>query len=174
MGPPSPALAALMQNGWPSMDALQNYVAAQKRPAWSVELNFYGPEESVRANWQAAKRRFAKAIPGAAFQDGELLTMPIPKEKEATQADKPRLGIPALEIFMMVARNPAHRRRPCRWPRGLLCLCSPQGLRGLGRCPRNVRNVPRNGRAAHTPSLLHAHQLLLAMFHCGHGGSHLS
>ena len=107
MGPPSPALAALMQNGWPSMDALQNYVAAQKRPAWSVELNFYGPEESVRANWQAAKRRFAKAIPGASFQDGELLTLPIPKEKEATQGDKPRLGIPALEIFMMVARNPA-------------------------------------------------------------------
>jgi (+)-pinoresinol hydroxylase len=107
MGPPSPALAALMQNGWPSMDSLENYVAAQKRPAWSVELNFYGPEETVRANWQAAKRRFAKAIPGAAFQDGELLAMPIPKEKEAAQGDKPRLGIPALEIFMMVARNPA-------------------------------------------------------------------
>jgi FAD/FMN-containing dehydrogenase len=86
MGPPSPTLAALMQNGWPTVDALENYVATQKRPAWSVELNFYGPEETVRANCQAAKRRFSGAIPGAVFQDGELLTLPIPKETEATQS----------------------------------------------------------------------------------------
>ncbi len=112
MAPPPPALLELMQNGWPSIDALENYVAAQKRPAWSVELNFYGPEETVRANWQAAKRRFAKAIPGAAFQDGELLTLPIPKEKEATQGDKPRLGIPALEIFAITTRNPATNADP--------------------------------------------------------------
>jgi 4-cresol dehydrogenase (hydroxylating) len=101
-----------MQNGWPTVDALESYVAAQKRPAWSVELNFYGPEETVRANWQAAKRRFASAIPGAAFRDGELLTLPIPKEKEITQGDKPRLGIPALEVFTMVARNPATAADP--------------------------------------------------------------
>ena len=112
MAPPPPALLELMQNGWPSIDALENYVAAQKRPAWSVELNFYGPEETVRANWQAAKRRFAQSIPGAAFQDGELLTLPIPKEKEATQGDKPRLGIPALEIFSITTRNPATNADP--------------------------------------------------------------
>jgi 4-cresol dehydrogenase (hydroxylating) len=94
MGLPSPALAALMQNGWPTIDALENYVAAQNRPAWSVDLNFYGPEETVGASWQPAKRRFASAIPGAAFQDGELITLPIPKENEAMQGDKPRLGIP--------------------------------------------------------------------------------
>lgn len=106
LGPPSPALTALMQNGWPTVDALENFVSAQKKPAWSVDLNFYGPEETVRANWQAAKRRFAKAIPGAAFQDGELLPLPVPKEKEATQGDKPRLGIPALEVFTITSRNP--------------------------------------------------------------------
>ncbi len=111
-GLPSPDLAALMQNGWPSLGTLENFVAAQKRPAWSVDLNFYGPEETVRANWQAAKRRFAKAIPSAAFQDGELLALPIPKEKEATQGDKPRLGIPALEVFTITSRNPMTNSDP--------------------------------------------------------------
>lgn len=104
------AMATLMQNGWPSADAVENFVTAQKRPAWSVLLRFYGPEETVRGPWQAAKRRFAKAITGAAFQDGEFLTLPIPKEKEPTQPDKPRLGIPALEVFNMVARKRSLRR----------------------------------------------------------------
>jgi (+)-pinoresinol hydroxylase len=107
-----PALASLMQNGWPSAEAAENFVTAQKRPAWSVQLYFYGPEETVRATWQAAKRRFGQAIPGATFQDGEFLTLPIPKEKEPTQTDKPRLGIPALEVFSMVARNPVNTNDP--------------------------------------------------------------
>jgi (+)-pinoresinol hydroxylase len=102
---PSPALAALMENGWPSIDALEAYVKSQGRPAWSVRLQFYGPEETVRANWQAAKRRFSKAIPGAAFQEDELLTMPIAPESEAGLPDKAGFGIPALEIFTITVRN---------------------------------------------------------------------
>ena len=108
----SPALAALMRDGWPTIEALETFVGSQGRPAWSVKVNFYGPEETVRANWQATRRRFGKAIPGTVFQDGELLTLPIPPEKEPTQADKPRLGIPALEIFAMVARNPLTTNDP--------------------------------------------------------------
>ena len=110
--PPSPALMALMQNGWPSMDALEGFVASQRRPAWSVTLPFYGTEETVRAGWQAVKRRFTKAIPGAAFQDGELLTLPIPPGNEATLSDKPRFGIPSLEMFVLVARNPLTTNDP--------------------------------------------------------------
>jgi 4-cresol dehydrogenase (hydroxylating) len=105
-------MAALMQNGWPSMDALEAFVKSQNRPAWSVNLQFYGPEETVRANWQAAKRRFSKAIPGATFQDGEFLTLPIPPEKEAALGDKPRFGIPSLEVFSLVARNPFTAKDP--------------------------------------------------------------
>lgn len=110
--PPPAALAALMANGWPSIDALERLVSAQARPAWSVGLHFYGPEETVRANWQAAKRRFGSAISGAAFQDGEFLRLPIPPEQEPTQPDKPRLGIPSLEVFAMVARNPSTANDP--------------------------------------------------------------
>ena len=112
MAPPSPALAALMQNGWPSVDALENFVRSQNKPAWSVTLQFYGPEESVRAGWQAAKRRFAKAIPGAGFEDGQLTALPIPPEKEATQSDKPGFGIPSLEIFVIATRTPFNAANP--------------------------------------------------------------
>ena len=136
-----PALAALTQNGWPSMDALEAYVKSQGRPAWSVRLQFYGPEESVRANWQAAKRRFSKAIPGAAFQDGELLTLPIPTESEAALPDKAAFGIPALEIFAITVRNPQNRQRPAGWTRGLLCYDPEKGIGHMGICPCHGGNV---------------------------------
>ena len=106
------AMASLMQNGWPSAGAVENFVAAQKFPAWSVQLYFYGPEETVRATWQAAQRRIGKAIAGATFQEGEFLTLPVSKEQEPTQSDKPRLGIPALEVFNMVARNAGNANDP--------------------------------------------------------------
>jgi 4-cresol dehydrogenase (hydroxylating) len=64
--PPPPSLAALMNTGWPTIDALEALVASERRPAWSVRLPFYGPEETVRAGWQAARRRLSKAVPGAA------------------------------------------------------------------------------------------------------------
>ncbi len=130
--PPSPALIALMQNGWPSMDALEAFVKSQGRPAWAVTLQFYGPEETVRANWQAAKRRFSKAIPGAAFQDGEFLTLPIPPEKEAALPDKPRFGIPSLEVFTIVTRNPLNGQQPRGWARGLLCHDPEKGIGHMG------------------------------------------
>lgn len=103
----SPEVAALMQGGWPSIDQLEDFVSAQGRPAWSVVLGFYGPAETVRGSWAATKRRFANAIPGAGFEDGDLLNLPLPDGAEAEFGEKPQLGIPALDVFSMVARNPA-------------------------------------------------------------------
>jgi (+)-pinoresinol hydroxylase len=102
----TPALAGMMQSGWPSIDQMETFVSSQQLPAWSVELRFYGPEETVRANWQAAKRRFKDRVPGAGFQDGALVKLPLSGEAEAGFPLKPNVGIPALEIFNMVARNP--------------------------------------------------------------------
>ncbi|HZL93809.1 MAG TPA: hypothetical protein VFB99_09200, partial [Vicinamibacterales bacterium] len=106
--PPPPELAALMRNGWPTVDELETYLKTVNRPAWSVTLQFYGPEETVRANWVAAKRRFAKAIPGAAFEDGLFIPLPVPPEAEQNleQPIKTALGIPSLEIFFITTRNP--------------------------------------------------------------------
>jgi 4-cresol dehydrogenase (hydroxylating) len=102
----SPALARLMEGGWPSTDRLEDFVRSQGMPAWSVMLPFYGPEETVRASWTATKRRFAARIPGATFQDGELSRLPLARDAIERFPLKPNVGIPALEIFAMVARNP--------------------------------------------------------------------
>jgi (+)-pinoresinol hydroxylase len=106
--PPPPGLVQLMQGGWPTVEQLEGYLRSANKPAWSVQLQFYGPEETVRANWAAAKRRFAKAIPGAAFQDGIFIPLPVPPEAEQhlEQPIKTALGIPSLEIFFITTRNP--------------------------------------------------------------------
>jgi 4-cresol dehydrogenase (hydroxylating) len=112
--PTPPSLAALMQNGWPTVEQLEAFVIAEKRPAWSVALQFYGPEETVRANWQAAQRRFAKAIPGAGFREGTFRTLPIPPEESAKFPPfmTARFGIPTLDVFFIVARNPTNDKDP--------------------------------------------------------------
>jgi (+)-pinoresinol hydroxylase len=108
LGPPKPELAGLMKEGWPSVGKLEEFVKSVKRPAWSVQLQFYGPEETVRANWAAAKRRMAKAIPGVQFEEGIFLPLPVP-EDDAQQLEQPiktALGIPSLEVFFLTTRNP--------------------------------------------------------------------
>jgi 4-cresol dehydrogenase (hydroxylating) len=101
-----------MQNGWPTLQQLESYVRSMNKPAWSVNLQFYGPEETVRANWAAAKRRFAKAIPGAAFQDGLSIALPVTSEVAQNLTVKTALGIPALEIFSFLARSPKTESDP--------------------------------------------------------------
>jgi (+)-pinoresinol hydroxylase len=106
--PPPPEMAQLMQSGWPTQDQIDTYLRTTNKPAWSVTLQFYGPEETVRANWAAAKRRMAKAIPGAAFKDGIFIPLPVPPaaEQNLLQPVKTALGIPSLEIFFITTRNP--------------------------------------------------------------------
>lgn len=101
-----PELAALMQDGWPSTGQLEEFVRAKGVPAWSLDLRFYGPEETVRANWAAARRRLAAAIPDAAFEDHDLVELPVPRDEETSFSHKPEVGIPALDAFMLVTRNP--------------------------------------------------------------------
>jgi (+)-pinoresinol hydroxylase len=108
----SPALTALMANGWPSDDAVRAYLGSQSGPVWEARLCFYGPEEVVRATWQAAKRRYGKVIPGATFQDGELTTLPLSPDEALRFSEKPRLGIPSLEAFTLAARNPRTTNDP--------------------------------------------------------------
>jgi 4-cresol dehydrogenase (hydroxylating) len=102
--PPDPDLDALVANGWPGVADIEAYVAKKGRPAFSVELHFFGPEETCLANWNAAKRKYGAAIPGATFRDGVLLRTPL------TDADKDRvgkrnIGVPGLSVFAMVSRN---------------------------------------------------------------------
>ncbi|MGD8324662.1 MAG: FAD-binding oxidoreductase, partial [Gammaproteobacteria bacterium] len=88
----SPQVLELMGDGWPSADRCEEFVRASGRPAFAASLKFYGPEETVRANWAATRRRFAAAIPGVTFEDGELLELPISEEREEAFGDKPQIG----------------------------------------------------------------------------------
>ena len=108
----SAQMSELVQDGWPSVERLEEFVSAQGRPAWSVELRFYGPEEVVRASWEAAKRRFRDRVSGAAFEDGDFWRLPLSPEELATNPDKPLLGVPALEIFASMARTPETNDAP--------------------------------------------------------------
>ncbi len=102
---PAP-LGDLMANGWPTLEALEDFVIQQGKPAWEVGLKFFGPEETVRGTWAAAQRRVKAKIPGATFEEERFLSLPIPDEDIPALEDKASLGIPALEIFHLIARNP--------------------------------------------------------------------
>ena len=66
----------------------------------------------MRGNWQATQRRLSDLIPGSTFADGELTRLPIPREQEPTLNHKTRLGIPSLEAFAIVSRNPLTNSDP--------------------------------------------------------------
>ncbi len=96
----------LMANGWPSVEELEAFVQARNKPAWSVNFSLYGPEEVVSATWAAIQRRFKAKIAGTTFMENESFNLPVPDEDIPALKDKALLGIPNLEIFHMVARNP--------------------------------------------------------------------
>lgn len=109
---PLPEVDALMGDGWPTIDELEAFLADRDQPAWQVRLSFYGAQETVHANWAAAKRRISKLIPDAVFEDGDLLDLPLSAEDAEQTHYKRELGIPALEIFRIVTRNPNTANEP--------------------------------------------------------------
>jgi hypothetical protein len=84
---------------------LERYAQAQDTGYFSCELQFYGPEETVRANWQYAQRRLSD-IPGARFTENHFLRFPLTAE-QAEGLHKVALGIPNLEIFNIGRRQDA-------------------------------------------------------------------
>ncbi len=108
----SPQVRQLMENGWPTISQAEDFVRAQDAPAWSVNLQFYGPEETVRGSWAAVQRRIRANIPGATFREGRFTTLPIPRDQEKDTPSKTSFGIPALEIFRITTRNQANNDDP--------------------------------------------------------------
>ena len=103
--PPTVDVGPLMAGGWPSLDKVESFVKATGKPAWQVKLQFYGPAKTVQANWEYTQERIGKAIAGAKFDAGQLLTMPLTPEQEKTQ-HLVNFGIPNMAIFNMIARVP--------------------------------------------------------------------
>ena len=102
-GSMNPELAALVENGGSDAE-FDAYAASNGRGFWSVQLQFYGPEATVQANWQYAKQRIS-SITGATFEDGPLYTFPMSDEDKANHHHRVAIGVPNMEIFSIGART---------------------------------------------------------------------
>jgi 4-cresol dehydrogenase (hydroxylating) len=100
-----PEFQALIKDGrFPSDAELDAFAVATGKPFWSVKLQFYGPEEMVRAQWAAAKRLAALDLPSPTFEDGELLELPL-SDADIAKVDPVNFGIPSLATFALTARS---------------------------------------------------------------------
>ncbi len=70
---------------------------------YNCELQFYGPKETVHANWRYAQRLLSE-IPGAQFKLEHDVDLPVSAE-QAEGMHKVALGIPNLEIFNIGRRQ---------------------------------------------------------------------
>ena len=85
-----------------SAQELERWAQSNDVGYYRCELQFYGPKETVQANWRYAQRLLSD-IPGARFSLDHELEWPITAE-EVEGWHKVALGIPNLEIFRMGTR----------------------------------------------------------------------
>lgn len=85
---------------------LEQYGLANDVPYWSLRLAFYGPSALTAAQWVAVQDEFS-GIRGANFVDEKLIEIPVPQEFDEV-IHKPEFGIPGLEIFQLIVRQPSN------------------------------------------------------------------
>jgi len=101
--------------GGPSDAEMDRVAATANLPSWQVDLQFFGPEATTRANWEYAKERILSDIPGAQAIDGDHFALPASEEqlKNTTQPYRTgirrygALGVPSLGIWRIV-RDDGH------------------------------------------------------------------
>jgi 4-cresol dehydrogenase (hydroxylating) len=98
-----PELRALVakQSG-PTDEELDRFAESKGLASWSVELQFYGPERTIAANWEYVQERIGAAIPGSRFEAGVSYRFPLTTEQQAEVQRVHRLvdiGIPNMSIF---------------------------------------------------------------------------
>jgi len=99
-----PELAAILAApGGPPKEALEAHSRKVGKGLWAAKLQFYGPEKVIRAQWEHCRERFS-AIPGAVFEDGDLLRFPLAPDQLVNE-HKVTFGIPNLSIFFIGARS---------------------------------------------------------------------
>ncbi len=110
----NPELAAIRRKpGGGTQEELEAYAQRAGTPFWSCTLKFYGPEKAIRELWNYSKDRFAGAIKGAQFRDGELYKLPLTQAQIDTKIHRmagaevglPEFGIPSLEVFSIGSRS---------------------------------------------------------------------
>ncbi|MCK2126201.1 FAD-binding oxidoreductase [Thauera aromatica] len=106
---PTPELMALNSRpGGATVEEYQAYAEKQGHEFWNVMLNFYGPKETVYANWEYAKKTVFAAIPGVRFEEIENYAFPLENPEAIKKVrHKVALGIPNMSIFSIGARSAA-------------------------------------------------------------------
>lgn len=99
-------LSALLagSGAWTS-DSVEQYAAGRKLAYWTCDLQFYGPEAGIQANWDYSKRRITQAIPEASFEDLDTLRFPLTAQQREAVKHKVLSGIPNLNVFSLGARS---------------------------------------------------------------------
>lgn len=82
---------------------LEKFCRANNMGLWGVRLQFYGPAEVIRAQWDYCKKRFS-AIDGVKFEDEGIITMPM-TEEQVKKSHKVTYGIANLDAFVNGARS---------------------------------------------------------------------
>ncbi|MBI4265819.1 MAG: FAD-binding oxidoreductase [Acidobacteria bacterium] len=88
----------LKRPGGPPAEDLDRFAQEQKLGSWTCRLQFYGAPAVIAAHIAYAKDRFTRDIPGATFEDGELLRFPLTQE-QLDSVRKVAVGIPNLAAF---------------------------------------------------------------------------
>jgi (+)-pinoresinol hydroxylase len=103
-GANNPELRALMAKpGGPAIAELEQYAEKTNRGFFSLNLQFYGGEKVVRAQWEYAKEIFA-GIRGVKFNEGNFIKFPATQE-QLDKAHKVAIGVPNMAIFQIGARS---------------------------------------------------------------------
>jgi 4-cresol dehydrogenase (hydroxylating) len=113
----SPGLRDLVgKRGGVTDAALDRAAADENLHIWSVDLQFYGPERTNRANWEFAKARIAALVPGAKFYEGQSLKLPVRADQLEGNARsavptnvrlRQAFGVPDLSVWASVSRSDA-------------------------------------------------------------------
>jgi 4-cresol dehydrogenase (hydroxylating) len=88
----------------PPAEEMDRLVRETGLPAWRFSVSFYGPERVIRAQWDYVKERFA-AFEGVRFAENQFVKLPL-DAAAIEKVQKPRFGIPSLEIFAVGSRSP--------------------------------------------------------------------
>lgn len=94
-----PELAKLTARADVADAALDKFAAQRNLPMWDVQLQFYGPVESVAANRSYAKRLVREVLDDASFEDGPLFKFPMSAEDQKKVPFRVSIGAPNLEGF---------------------------------------------------------------------------
>ena len=103
--PPAEVQELLYKPGGASPEELEKFCRKKDVGLWGAKLQFYGPPEVIRAQWEYCKKKLS-AIEGVRFDELDFFELPLSEEQlKERRLHKATFGVPALDIFFIGARS---------------------------------------------------------------------